>query len=950
MRRLAVVLCVLFAVSASAATLQVTNANLQGWTLTASAPASNLPPAAAYLAPGYETPPLGIGSVHLTIGQNGNDAAQARTNAHAGTRVDALTALSYSTFTEVDGSGGQSPYLIFHIDLDGNLATADQDLWFFEPIYQGVTFFPSNPQGPLAVDTWQTWNALTGGWYSTSGLAGSGPGVNVKSITQLLAAAPNATLRASGTGGVRIVTGFGAGAWDNFVGAADNFRLATAGSDTTYDFEPDAPVIVTVTDSMLENWTLTTTDNDPMTASTASSTFNTHPTIRPTPLGIGALRLAVGIDGNDSAEARSNRYDGLYLRDLTALSYYTFHDSGGSGGQAPYIILRVDYDNNGTQDDLLFFEPVYQTGDFCPSNIQPAVATFTWQRWEALNGCWWSLNGTAGATPGIGVKPLSAILEAQPDARFSTGSTGGAFRIVAGFGSGAWDNFIGHVDALNVAVTPVPNTTYDFDLDPAIAIGDVTQAESTLFTFTLTLTHPVNYPITVPYTTADGTATVADLDYVPAPPGAVTTFAANSTSTTIVVVVNGDTKFEPNETFFVNLGAVTGATVSDAQAIGTITNDDPQPTISISDVPLAEGNAGTTNFVFNVTLSNPSATPITVNYATADGTATTAGSDYTPTSGTLTFNPGVVSQPITVPSLGDVLFEGDETFFVNLTVPSGATIADNQGLGTITNDDAQPTILINDVTQAEGNAGTTNFIFNVTLTSGSATPVTVNYATADGTATTAGTDYTATSGTLTFNPGVVSQPITVLVSGDTAFEPNETFFVNLTVPSGATIADNQGLGTITNDDGAFADLSLTKTGPSTVPPGGTITYTITVSNAGPQPATNVVVTDPIPAGTTFVSATPSQGTCSGTTTVICNIGTLANPGSATITLVVTAPMANGPVTNTATAVSAEGDVTPAAASNTAFVLGAGDIPTLSEWMLIALAMALAAMAALKLRA
>jgi len=103
----------------------------------------------------------------------------------------------------------------------------------------------------------------------------------------------------------------------------------------------------------------------------------------------------------------------------------------------------------------------------------------------------------------------------------------------------------------------------------------------------------------------------------------------------------------------------------------------------------------------------------------------------------------------------------------------------------------------------EGNSGTTPFVFTVTLSAASASTVTVNYATADGTAT-AGSDYLATSGTLTFNPGVTTQPITVSVIGDTTVEPNETFFVNLSSPSNATIATGQGTGTIVNDDGAVA--------------------------------------------------------------------------------------------------------------------------------------------------
>jgi Calx-beta domain len=111
---------------------------------------------------------------------------------------------------------------------------------------------------------------------------------------------------------------------------------------------------------------------------------------------------------------------------------------------------------------------------------------------------------------------------------------------------------------------------------------------------------------------------------------------------------------------------------------------------------------------------------------------------------------------------------------------------------------APPTLTINDVSATEGNAGTKNFGFTVTISS--AANATVNFATADGTAT-AGSDYIATSGTLTFTSGgPVTQTITVQVIGDTLVEPNETFFVNLSGAAGATIADAQGLGTIIKDD------------------------------------------------------------------------------------------------------------------------------------------------------
>src|SRR5262249_48924284 len=109
----------------------------------------------------------------------------------------------------------------------------------------------------------------------------------------------------------------------------------------------------------------------------------------------------------------------------------------------------------------------------------------------------------------------------------------------------------------------------------------------------------------------------------------------------------------------------------------------PQPTLSINDVSVSEGNDGTTSAVFSRTLSRPSSQTVTVNYATADGSATMADGDYVGLSGTLTFAPGQTSQTISVAVNGDYRAEPDEDFFVNLSGAVNAGIADSQGRGVI---------------------------------------------------------------------------------------------------------------------------------------------------------------------------------------------------------------------------------------------------------------------------
>ena len=149
---------------------------------------------------------------------------------------------------------------------------------------------------------------------------------------------------------------------------------------------------------------------------------------------------------------------------------------------------------------------------------------------------------------------------------------------------------------------------------------------------------------------------------------------------------------------------------------------------------------------------------------------------------------------------GDLTQEGNESFFVNLSSPTNATIGDGQGQGTIQNDDGAPTLAINDVSQVEGNSGKSSFVFTVSLSNLTDQAVTVQYATADGSAKLTNNDYQSASGILTIPAKTASGTVTVSVNGDLTQEGDESFFVNLSSAADATIADGQGPGTILNDD------------------------------------------------------------------------------------------------------------------------------------------------------
>ncbi|MCC8533761.1 putative Ig domain-containing protein [Xanthomonas phaseoli] len=331
--------------------------------------------------------------------------------------------------------------------------------------------------------------------------------------------------------------------------------------------------------------------------------------------------------------------------------------------------------------------------------------------------------------------------------------------------------------------------------------------------------------------------------------------AAGQTSGTITVNPTPDTTVEPDETVVISLNAGSGYTVgSPNSATGTILNDD-LPGLSINDVSVNEGNAGTTNATFTVSLSAPAgAGGVSFDLATADGTAT-AGVDYAASSLTRTIPAGSSSATFTVLVNGDTLAEPDETFFVNVSNVTGATVSDGQGLGTIVNDDAQPALSIDDVSVNEGSSGTTTATFTVSLSAASGQTVTVNYATADGTAT-AGSDYVARSGTLSFAPGVTAQGVAVTVNGDTAVEPNETFSVGLSGASNATIARATGTGTILNDD-AVVTISPASLPAATA--GSAYSQTLTASGGTPG-YSFVISAGTLPAGMTLNAAGVLSGT------------------------------------------------------------------------------------------
>ena len=400
------------------------------------------------------------------------------------------------------------------------------------------------------------------------------------------------------------------------------------------------------------------------------------------------------------------------------------------------------------------------------------------------------------------------------------------------------------------AVTGSPLTTEITDAEsvPTVTIADASATEASSVSFAVTLSGLTEDDVTVGYDTADVSAT-AGTDYTAISNGTVTITAGSlSAATPISVTTLTDATDEVNETFTVIIDTVATSTTndganasitasgSDPTAVGTI-NDDDGPTISIADTTPGESDASVT---FTVTLSAPSSQSITVDYATSDGTAT-AAADYTaPASGTLTFDIGDTTQ--TTPAivlLGDTLDEDDETFNLDLTNASNATITDAQGQATISDDDALPAISIADVTVAEGDSATVNASFDVTLSPVSGRQVTVVYTVSDGSAVSSGSviDFVSGTDTLTFAAGDETKTVVVAVNGDTVDEADEQFFVFLTSETNVTLTDDRGTGTITDDDGPAVDLTVDAG--TLAEAGGTATVTATLATLSLQDVTVV---------------------------------------------------------------------------------------------------------------
>lgn len=292
-------------------------------------------------------------------------------------------------------------------------------------------------------------------------------------------------------------------------------------------------------------------------------------------------------------------------------------------------------------------------------------------------------------------------------------------------------------------------------------------------------------PATVQYATSNGTAT-AGADYT-ATSGTIT-FAAGQVSTTFNVPILDDTLVEGNETFNVTLSNPSpGATLGvNSSAVVTITDFEPgqlQFTTSAANVNETGGS-----ITITVTRTGGSNGAVSANYSTSNGTAT-AGADYTATSGSVNFaNGDTAPKSFNVPILPDAIAEGNETFNVNLSGPTGGATIGTPATEVVTIIDNAPAGTVQFSTPAYSvaeSAGTVTV--TVTRTGGSNGPITVTYATGNGTATSP-SDYAASTGTVTFAAGdTAPKTINIPIVSDSIPEPPETFTLTLSNPTAGSL-------------------------------------------------------------------------------------------------------------------------------------------------------------------
>jgi hypothetical protein len=380
--------------------------------------------------------------------------------------------------------------------------------------------------------------------------------------------------------------------------------------------------------------------------------------------------------------------------------------------------------------------------------------------------------------------------------------------------------------------------------------------------FTISVTRGVLDPATATIATGAASDTASKPEDYTAPPGTLTWGSLEYTTKTATIPTVDDQVDEPDELLTVTLSSDSGPVGSFSR---TIADNDATPTITIGDANVVEGTGPTPSTLsFPLTLSVASSQDITVNYATADGTATSPA-DYTAApNGTVTIPKGTTTGKIDVAVAADSDVEPPETLTVTLSLPNpdpGTALLGTTATatGTITNDDTLPTLSIAapQPTKEGTGAQPTPFDFVISLSKPSVTPVTVIYSTADGTAS-APADYMAVENSVEFAPGETRKVVPIPVFADSEIEADETFSVTLSDTGGLT-ATTGGVTAIIVDDDKPATQTTNK-------PAGTTTTTAVRDESSPRIKLSKISSSNGVIRVT-VKCPPAERVCRGTLTV-----------------------------------------------------------------------------------
>ena len=651
------------------------------------------------------------------------------------------------------------------------------------------------------------------------------------------------------------------------IDSGESSGTITIPTSTDSVLDPGETIVVTLTSASTAG--TVTVDPTAVTTTLVEQGTETVSVAAATATEGAAANFVVTLSGavSSAVEVSYRTSDGTAVAgsDYTGASDTLTFSVGGSRQQTIAVDTTDDTLNEATEDFTLTLTSITQVAGL---SLGTASATGAITDNDALAAAVSAdaANVDEGSAATFTVSLTAGIESTAPvEVRYTLGGTAGSndytaptapLTIVKGASSGtitiaiADDEVVDPGETLEVTLSAATTATRTVEVDTAaasttitdadtatVAIANATVTEGDTASFVVTLSLPVESPVEVSFQTAQGSALPGTGNDYLTNSGTLTFSPGKSLQRTIEVTTVEDELSEAEETFTVSLtlnSAIDGLTLGTASATGTIEDDDAVPELALTSVTqrLAESGGSMT---FTVSLGAASSRVVTVDFEAVDGTAT-ADQDFAATEGTLTFRPGENRQrSVQVPILDDTMDEDDETFALELSNASNATLAGGRSTlaatGTIEDDDVlRAAVEADALTVVESNPAT----FTVELTGGtSMADVLVAY-TVSGTAT-AGADYNAPGGILRITEGAASGTITIRTLADDMLDAGETLEVKLVSASSGTrpvTVDTTAVATTTIEDEGTVTVSIDG---AAAEEGDTVSFAVALSGAVASP-------------------------------------------------------------------------------------------------------------------